>query len=166
MTRSNHPNGSSEPVGERFLVQPATNADLTPFRAFAESVGAEGGDVVVELGIDRADLVQAQVHVLFGIAAGTGLVDGDGVRTADAQATGVVATACIGDGAADRARLDVGDGDFSAGNGLAVCTDDLAADAGGGALRENGSRGKRDHQAQRQLRQPDAIRVSHIDNLK
>ena len=49
MTRSDHPNGSPGPVGERFLAQPAMNADLTPFRAIAESVSAEGGELVEQV---------------------------------------------------------------------------------------------------------------------
>jgi hypothetical protein len=59
----------------------------------------------------------------------------------------------------------VGDGDFGAGDRLAVSTDHLAANTGGGALREHGSRGECDQQAKRQLRQPDAIRVIHGDDL-
>ena len=65
MTRSDHPNGSPGPVGERFLAQPAMNADLTPFRAIAESVSAEGGELVEQVStlIDQAQaFAAAQVN--------------------------------------------------------------------------------------------------------
>ena len=51
------------------------------------------------------------------------------------------------------------------GAGKSTFADDLAADGGGGALREGGGRGECEQQAKRQLRQPDAIRVIHGDDL-
>ena len=55
----------------------------------------------------------------------------------------------------------MGDGHFGAGDGLAVGVDDLAANAGGGALRERRGSGERDGQAEGQLRQPDLIAIDH-----
>src|SRR3546814_2368068 len=57
----------------------------------------------------------------------------------------------VGGGAADRARLDVGDRHFRAGNRLAVCAGDLATDTGGCALRESGRGGECGDQPKRQL---------------
>src|SRR3546814_1620115 len=63
----------------------------------------------------------------------------------------VVAAVVVGGGAADRARLDVGDRHFRAGNRLAVCAGDLATDTGGCALRESGRGGECGDQPKRQL---------------
>src|SRR5690606_42000026 len=100
---------------------------------------AQGGDVAGELCVDGGDLVQRQVHVLAGGGARTRLGDGDLVRTTHAEAPGAVAAAGVGGDAADRAGLGVHDGDLGADDGLAIGTEDLAADARGGALRKRGS---------------------------
>src|SRR5690606_26615295 len=92
---------------------------------------AQGGDVAGELCVDGGDLVQRQVHVLAGGGARTRLGDGDLVRTTHAEAPGAVAAAGVGGDAADRAGLGVHDGDLGAGEGLAIGTEDLGADAGG-----------------------------------
>src|SRR3546814_162201 len=99
----------------------------------------------------RSDRVELEVDAFLGIRARAGLGDGDAVRTADAQAARVVAAVVVGGGAADRARLDVGDRHFRAGNRLAVCAGDLATDTGGCALRESGRGGECGDQPKRQL---------------
>ena len=84
--------------------------------------------------------------------------------TADAQAASGVAAVGIGGDAADGAGLDVGDRDFGACDGLAVGADDLAADAGGGALRESGSGGECNGQAEGELREPHVAAIDHFMN--
>ncbi len=108
---------------------------------------AERRHFVVERGVDRVDLVQGQIDVLFGIGPRAGLVDRDAVRTADTEAARVVAAAGIRDSPADRARLGVQDGDFRARHRLPIGTRNDTADTGGGALRKNRRRGERNEKA-------------------
>ena len=140
----------------------------------AEDLRAHRGDgfnrlqcrhVARQVGVEGVDLVEVQVHAFLGLRTSTGLVDGDCVRTADAQAAGVVAAVIAGNRAADRAGLDVDDGDFGTGHGLAVGADDTTADTGGGALRECRRGGKGGEQAKREPGQPDAVRMGHYSGL-
>src|SRR5690606_2210776 len=107
-------------------------------------------------GIDGVDLVQVQVHAVFGLGAFTRLGDGDGVRTTHAQAARVVTTGGVSGCTADRARLDVGDGDFSTSHRRAAVVDDLAADAGGGALGKRRRSRKCGHETKGKLGHPNA----------
>ena len=113
------------------------------FRTTADSGDLHGvqvgrGEVAGQGGIDGAGLVHAQVDAIFGLGAFTRLGDGDRVRTTHAQAARVVAAGRIGGRTRNGARLGVGDGDFSAGNGLAAAGHDLAADTGRGAWAKAG----------------------------
>src|SRR5690606_10581952 len=120
--------GTRTHLGGAEHFRPACDAD--------DGVAVERGHVTGQRGVDGVVLVQREVDVVLGAGAGTGLGDGDLVRTTHAQAARTVTTARIGGGAADRARLDVTDDDFSAGNRLAAVVGHQAADAGRGALRE------------------------------
>src|SRR5690606_8601769 len=120
------------------------------------------GDVAAEVRVHLVDLVQGQVDVLLGGGALTRLGDVDGVRATHAQAAGVVAAAVVGGDPADRARLDVDDGDLGAGDRLAVRPGDNAVHASGRALGESGGRGERDDQTERQFRESDAVLGSHF----
>src|SRR3546814_16971381 len=101
----------------------------------------------------RSDRVELEVDAFLGIRARAGLGAGDAVRTADARAARVVAAVVVGGGAADRARLDVGDRHFRAGNRLAVCAGDLPPDPGGCVLPESGPGGQCGDKPTRQLGQ-------------
>src|SRR5690606_10486850 len=98
----------------------------------------QGGHVARQRGVDGVHLVQVEVHAFFGLGAFARLGDGDGVRATHAQAARVVAARGIGRGAADRARLGVGDGDFGTGHRRTAVVGDKAADAGRGALGKGG----------------------------
>src|SRR5690606_25975428 len=62
--------------------------------------GAQVGDARVEDGVDVGHLVELQVDVVAGGRALACLVDGDGVRTTDAEAAGGVVAVRIGQRAA------------------------------------------------------------------
>ena len=112
--------------------------------------------------VDLRHLVQGQVDVLLRLRAGFGLVDRDRVRAADAQAARCVTTVGVGDRLADRARFGVHDRHFGARDGLAGGIDHATADTGGRALCEHGRGSEGRDQRNRQLRQPDAISISHL----
>src|SRR5690606_41819346 len=99
--------------------------------------------------------VQVEVYARFGLVVFTGLGQGGGVRTADAEAAGVVTTRRVGDGAADGTGLDVDDGHFGASHRLAAIADHHAADTGGGALGERRSSSKGGDQSKGELGHPE-----------
>src|SRR5690606_26590805 len=111
--------------------------------------------------VDRVGLVEREVDVVLGAGALARLGDGDFVRAADAQAAGVVAAAAVGGGAADRARLDVGDDDLRARDRLPAAVRDETTHARGRALGEDGGGGECGNEGDRQLREPNAVATGH-----
>src|SRR5690606_6517563 len=121
----------------------------------------QGGHVAFQAGVDRVDLVQVEVHALFGLGAFTGLGHGDGIRTADAETASVVTTRRVGDGAAAGTGLDVDAGHFGASPRLAAIADHHAADTGGGALGERRSSSKGGDQSKGELGHPESTVIGH-----
>src|SRR5690606_15637001 len=109
-----------------------------------EDVGGGGADDLdgLQLGrlgggqvdVDRRGLAQHQVHILLHLALEAVADHGDGVRTAHAQAAGVVAAAGVGGGAGGGARGGVDDDHLGAGDRLPLLGAHDAAEGGGGLL--------------------------------
>ena len=127
--------------------------------------GFQRGHVVVERNVNFRHPVEVEVHPIAAIGASTSLVDGDRVRTTDAQAAGVVTAFGIGDRAADRARFGVGDGDFRICHRLAISADNTATNTGGRALGERGSGCKDGEQAKGEFGDADAVVMGHYVGL-
>ncbi|CRD47817.1 hypothetical protein BN1263170055 [Stenotrophomonas indicatrix] len=159
---------------QRFAVDVGAGAHLVGAEQVAAHCGSHdldgiqigGGDIAGQVGVDRVDLVQVEVHALFGLGALTRLGDGDGVRTTHAQAARVVTTRRIGGRTRNRARFGVGDGDFSTSNRRARIGHDLAADTGRGALGEGGSGGERSDETKGELGHPEWVSHCSVASMR
>src|SRR5690606_24697745 len=124
--------------------------------------GLEGGGGGGQVDVHGGHFAEQQVDVFLGLALEALAGHGDGVRAADAQAAGVVATVGAGGGAGGRSRGRVDDDDFGAGDRLALFGGHDATQRGGRLLRERrGGRGQDDGQCTGEARDAELFLHGH-----